>query len=297
MIEKRFVQWYASDAGVDLDVAEREIVLTYVLSVLSDEGLLSHLAFKGGTAIRKLYLGATGRFSMDLDFTRVSGVEPDTLVLDLATTLHDRTFHGITFAIADSDYWATVDSCGADITYQHEWMASGRFSIQISCRSMPLLPLILAPLLDERYFDWLELEPPQIPALDLCEVIGEKIRAATHRRHVRDLYDLYQLASKPYDRAMVRRIAVLKTWESKYGFRPAAFLGALPEGEYDWSDLRRLVRPDRLPSPHQIVARVEAAYAFLKDLTSEEAALADDPHGRQIELHDVLAAQLRSVMR
>lgn len=31
MIEKRFVQWYASDAGVDLHIAEREIALTYVL--------------------------------------------------------------------------------------------------------------------------------------------------------------------------------------------------------------------------------------------------------------------------
>ena len=30
MIEKRLVQWYASDAGIDLDIAEREIVLTYV---------------------------------------------------------------------------------------------------------------------------------------------------------------------------------------------------------------------------------------------------------------------------
>jgi len=27
MIEKRLVQWYAADAGVDLDIAEREIVL------------------------------------------------------------------------------------------------------------------------------------------------------------------------------------------------------------------------------------------------------------------------------
>ena len=36
MIEKRLVQWYAADAGVDLDIAEREIVLTYVLRILSD---------------------------------------------------------------------------------------------------------------------------------------------------------------------------------------------------------------------------------------------------------------------
>lgn len=31
MIEKRLVQWYASDTGVDLGIAEREIALTYVL--------------------------------------------------------------------------------------------------------------------------------------------------------------------------------------------------------------------------------------------------------------------------
>jgi len=83
MIEKRLVQWYAADAGVDLDIAEREIVLTYVLRILSDEGLLSHLAFKGGTAMRKLYLGRTGRFSLDLDLTAVGDVAPDTMVLDL----------------------------------------------------------------------------------------------------------------------------------------------------------------------------------------------------------------------
>ncbi len=78
MIEKRLVQWYASDAGIDLDIAEREIVLTYVLRIMSDQGLLPHLAFKGGTAIRKLHLGSRGRFSLDLDFTAISNIDPET---------------------------------------------------------------------------------------------------------------------------------------------------------------------------------------------------------------------------
>ena len=51
MIEKRLVQWYAADVGVDLDIAEREIVLTYLLRILSEEDLLHGLAFKGGTAM------------------------------------------------------------------------------------------------------------------------------------------------------------------------------------------------------------------------------------------------------
>jgi hypothetical protein len=35
---------------------------------MEDRGFLQRLAFKGGTAIRKLYLGNQGRFSLDLDF-------------------------------------------------------------------------------------------------------------------------------------------------------------------------------------------------------------------------------------
>ncbi|MCP4549296.1 MAG: hypothetical protein GY835_22820, partial [bacterium] len=89
MIEKRLVQWYAADAGVDLDIAEREIALTYVLDILSDGGLLNRMAFKGGTAIRKLYLGGTGRFSLDLDFTATGDVAPDVLILDLIGLLHE----------------------------------------------------------------------------------------------------------------------------------------------------------------------------------------------------------------
>jgi len=66
MIEKRLVQWYASDAGVDLDIAEREIVLTYVLRILSGDRLLGHLAFKGGTALRR-FRYPTYRLSENLD--------------------------------------------------------------------------------------------------------------------------------------------------------------------------------------------------------------------------------------
>ena len=63
MIEKRLVQWYAADAGVDLDIAEREIVLTYVLRILANRGPLTQLAFKGGTAIRRSFQPRFGFYS------------------------------------------------------------------------------------------------------------------------------------------------------------------------------------------------------------------------------------------
>jgi len=295
MIEKRLVQWYASDAGVDLDIAEREIVLTYVLSILSDGSLLNRLAFKGGTAIRKLYLGGTGRFSLDLDFSAISDVAPDALVLDLIGLLHEQIYHGLTFTIPSPNYYATGDSCGAEVTYRHDWVAAGRFGVQISFRAQPLLPVTPTPLRRERYFDWMGIEPPDIPALSLFEVIGEKVRAAVQRTRVRDLYDLYQLAYQPFDRDVVRRVAIVKCWETRYVFDPVAFLASLPEGKHDWSDLSRLVRRDRLAAPDEIIQAVQEAYAFLGEMTEEEARLAGDPYGREVQAYNQLLNNLREL--
>ena len=292
MIEKRLVQWYAADAGVDLDIAEREIVLTYVLRILADRGLLAQLAFKGGTAIRKLILGGQGRFSLDLDFTALTAVEPDAFVLDLAGCLHGQTYYGITFTIADPDYYATADSCGAEVTYRHDWVAAGRFGLQVSFRAAPLLPIQPATLRPERYFEWLGIPPPEPPALDVHEIIGEKVRAAAQRSRVRDLYDLYQFTRLRFDRGLVRRIAVLKCWETRYAFDPAAFLAGLPEAHYEWPDFRRLIRRGAALSPEEIIRGVQQGYTFLGQLTEEEALLAEDPYGRQRQVYARLADDL-----
>jgi len=294
MIEKKRVQWYASTAGVDLDIAEREIVLTYVLRLLFEAHFLDRLAFKGGTAIRKLHVGRTGRFSLDLDFTAVGAAEPETLILDLVPLLDSQGFHGITFSILDSDYWTTSDSCGAEVSYRHDWVQAGRFAIQISCRTPPLLPVREADLLPEQYLDWMDVRPPRVFALDLHEIVGEKVRAAAQRARVRDVYDLYQFADKPYDRDTVRQIAVIKCWETQYAFDPDAFLGGLADTRYDWGDLARLVRRDESPRPQLIVETVRHAYAFLKDFTPEEAQLARDPYRREVQLYKRLVEGLRS---
>jgi predicted nucleotidyltransferase component of viral defense system len=229
MIEKRLVQWYAANSGVDLDIAEREVVLTYVMRVLADAGLLAQLAFKGGTAIRKIFLGNQGRFSLDLDFTMASDLTPEEFILDVVGVLHGHEYYGVVFDIRSEDYYANPDSCGAVVTYQHNWATNGKFSIQVSFRAKPILPLQHGTFIQERYFQWLGTEPPVVPTLDLHEIIGEKIRATAQRSRIRDLYDLYQFASLRFDRNIVRRIAIMKCWETNYAFDPATFLSQLPE--------------------------------------------------------------------
>ncbi len=220
-------------------------------------------------------------------------VDPETFVLDLVGPLHDQTHYGITFTVPSSDYYATADSCGAEVSYRHDWVSAGRFGLQVSFRALPLLPVKPMPLRHERYFEWLGIEPPDVPTLDLHEVIGEKIRAAAQRTRVRDLYDLYQFAGQRFDRDLVRRIAVIKCWETRYAFDPVAFLSGAAKGQYDWSDLRRLVRRSAVVAPEEIVRGVQQGYAFLGKLTADEVLLAGDAYGRQRQAYHRLVESLK----
>ena len=41
-----------------------------------DKGVIDHLAFKGGTMLRKMVFGPRGRLSTDLDFTAAPTLPP-----------------------------------------------------------------------------------------------------------------------------------------------------------------------------------------------------------------------------
>lgn len=50
------------------EAAVVDVAQDLLLAHMHEHGLLGGLAMKGGTAIRKLYAGNDGRFSLDLDF-------------------------------------------------------------------------------------------------------------------------------------------------------------------------------------------------------------------------------------
>jgi hypothetical protein len=212
------------------------------------------------------------------------------------STFHENTYFGLSFLVLPSDYYATKDSCGAEVAYQHEWVSQGRFGIQISFRAQPILPVHGIPLLQERYFDWLGITPPEVPALDINEIISEKIRAAAQRSRVRDLYDLFQFANKRFNRDIVRSLTVLKCWETNFAFDPDHFLSSLGSGQYDWGDLSRLVRKGWELNPETIIHHVQNGYAFLKNMTEAETILASDPYSRQQTIYRELIAHLQKSM-
>lgn len=89
-----------------------------------------------------------------------------------------------------------------------------KIKIQVSIRERPILSVFEAPQLEQSYFRFLDFEPAPISSLMVEEVIAEKIRAASQRSKIRDLYDLAEISSRPINKELVRSLAVLKLWQS-----------------------------------------------------------------------------------
>ena len=110
MLTQPQVQRYATESGLrDIMIAEKEVVLTFLLQLLSERGLLDRLAFKAGTCLRKMFMGSRGRFSTDLDFTGMEEHDHEDVILAMMAAF-EQPFHGIKFANPDGGYYETADA-------------------------------------------------------------------------------------------------------------------------------------------------------------------------------------------
>jgi predicted nucleotidyltransferase component of viral defense system len=293
MLPRPQVQRYSAESGLrDIMIAEKEVVLTFLLQLLSERGVLDRFAFKGGTCIRKMVIGSQGRFSTDLDFTALEEHDHETVILDMMDAFA-QPFHGIQFSIPDDSYYETQDglSWGVNPAYTHAWNGSGESEVrlQISRRETPTLATERRPQCEQSYFKQLPFAPAEITCLALPEIIAEKIRACYQRNKARDIYDLGTFATRPLDQPLIRRLVVLKLWQARDTFDPALLMRKFEDGiAFDWDDLGHLVRRTVVIDRMRITADCVRGYRFLVELTEEERQLANDPHQRERALWQTL---------
>jgi predicted nucleotidyltransferase component of viral defense system len=277
---------FANTLGVDLHIAQQEVVLLYALSALADGGLLDRLIFKGGTYLRIMVTGDVGRLSEDLDFT--NGSLPDD-PLPLLRAAFARPHHGVQFHIEDV-YRTALQNRGCEVSYDHAWDA-GTFRLEVSYRESPFLPPRRWAPLPQDYFRDLPFVPPEIPCLRVEEALAEKLRALQQRATERDLYDAIRYAKKGFNSDLVRLLAVAKLWNDRQGFDPDRILRILTEGRRDWPDLDRLIGRSRRLNWNREAARAADRFRFLGDLTAFEQALIQDArrHRLRAELEEKVA--------
>jgi predicted nucleotidyltransferase component of viral defense system len=281
----------------DIASVEIDVILTYLLQLFYERGLLVHLAFKGGTMLRKMVFGSHGRLSTDLDFTRRTDISLDDLMMLMLDAL-EHTYHGLIFRFdKDKDWYLTVEGCAANPVCSHAENTRGvKIKIQISTRERPILPVVVQPQLRQDYFRLLPFKPADIPCLAFDEAVAEKIRAASQRSKIRDLHDLSELSKRPLNHDRVRALAVLKMWNvGGQGLDFRVFRERI-EGaaDYDIGDLRALLRRDDNPTLQALISRALQGFTFLEDLTDVEKTLAADSARRRRAEAGALAAGIAS---
>ncbi len=266
----------------DITNIEIEVILTFLLQLFHDRRFSEHLAFKGGTMLRKMIFGQSGRLSTDLDFTRTS-TATDEEIVGLLIDLFHEPYLGLSFALDDKDIYITDTSCAANPICYHDGNKNGvKIKVQISLREAPLLPVVPVPQKEQTYFKLLLFKPADFPCLSFPEAISEKIRAATQRAKIRDLYDLHEISKTTFDRDLVRSLAVLKLWQSQGDeLSYQQFKRQIEDGkQYDVNDLTNLLTKGQKVELRQMIVDVVNRYDFLDRMTEDEARLAADKYCR-----------------
>lgn len=242
-----------------------------------------------------MVFGPKGRLSTDLDFTCRTDISLDDLAMGLLEALA-QPYHGLTFRFdKNKDWYLTEDGCAANPVLAHPGNPTGvKIKIQVSTRERPIRPVKAVAQVEQSYFKHLSFAPAAIPSLALEEVIAEKIRAASQRSKIRDLYDLSEIARRPLQKELIRSLAVLKLWNSGGPGLDFGRFRARVEGgsDYDIMDLKNLLRKDQNPDLAAMIARVIGSFQFLGQMTEIERTLASDAAHRQRSAANALTATL-----
>lgn len=261
-----------------------DIAQDLLLGHLKEAGLFEHLVFKGGTALRKTYAGNAGRFSTDLDFSlRTTGEDPAAVQKLLAETIDGTSIEGFSYTVETRRDRPTV-------VYQTPFGEPGALTTKLDVGP----PVWLDPV--EK--GWVELPihrayqvPKAVTVMALEENIAEKVARLNRLTPARDVYDLVWVATNSphsqFDRALVRRVAILKCWVDTHGLNADAVSWAGPPGaitldtdqwlrnrarkEFDDESIGVLATP--APDLDKLAADLRSRYSFLGDLDEDDRRL------------------------
>jgi predicted nucleotidyltransferase component of viral defense system len=281
----------------DITKVETDIILTYLLQLMHEKEITEHIAFKGGTMLRKMIFGPRGRYSTDLDFTLRSDFT-DEQVMEIMLDALSAPYHGLSFKIEDRDWDFTDTSFFANPACSHVGNEKGiKIKLQVSLREKPILPVKALPQIDQEYFKLLPFKPAAIPCLAQEEVVSEKVRAASQRSKIRDLHDLSEIPARRFDRDLLRSLAVIKLWESdKENLDYEGFAAQIENGkDYDVADLTNLLRRDQRPDLTDMIRRAKEGFRFLGQLTELERKIVRDK--RRSCKDEIAALKADAIMR
>ena len=208
MIQRAFItQWGTVVPWTSPRLVEQDLIICRALvSIYNDPFLSEHLAFRGGTALHKLYLHPQPRYSEDIDLVQVNA-EPIKETIDhlrdalawLGEPIVKQKKHNNTLVFK-------VQPTDTDAGEIH-------LKVEINCKEhFSVYPLVRMPF--EVDNSWYKGQC-EILTYELAEMTGTKLRAVYQRRKGRDLFDLWKILTMVKD---LDKAKVMESYERYLGF-------------------------------------------------------------------------------
>jgi predicted nucleotidyltransferase component of viral defense system len=163
---------------------EQDLIICRALTAIyKDPFLAENLAFRGGTALHKLYLHPQPRYSEDIDLVQI-GAGPIKPIMD---TLRDETlsFLGVPVVKQKNNNNTLIFRLASEIAP----VMPIRLKVETNCREhFSVLGWTQFPFSVQS--EWYT-EKCDITTYSIEELLGTKLRALYQRRKGRDLFDLY----------------------------------------------------------------------------------------------------------
>ena len=247
MISRAFItQWSTQVPWNDNAQVEQDLIISRALvAIFSDEFLSSQLAFRGGTALHKLYLSPQPRYSEDIDLVQINPGPIKPIMFRLGEVLDflpdrvtkQKRYNNAMLFRMESEIPPTVPL---------------RLKIEINCfEHFNVLGLVSIPFVVEN--GWFSGKCA-ITTYQLDELLGTKLRALYQRKKGRDLFDLYVALTE----AKVNPIEIMRCYHRYMEFtvqQPPSYKQfianmELKMGDVDFlEDTCQLIRPGRTFNP------------------------------------------------
>jgi len=180
--------WFEVEAPwKSLAMVEQDLVITRVLVELySQTKIRETLAFRGGTALNKLYIKPPARYSEDIDLVQIKA-EPIGETIDLIRSILDPWLGAPSRKLTNRS---------VKLVYKYSSIDGIESKLKIEINTTEhfhLLDLKLLPLgLKTKWFSG----ETQILSYQLEELTASKLKALYQRRKGRDLFDMWLILSR-----------------------------------------------------------------------------------------------------
>lgn len=194
LIDKRELLEKARQRNLALAITEKDYIIGWLLFGLSR---IPNLAFKGGTALSKVYFPATWRLSEDVDFANIgTHLEVTDRLNEVFGLIKEKS--GINFVLKSK--YSNPDYLQLKIQYA-AILSKNWVKVDVT-REVPI-DQVSSKGLQRVYSDYPSFE---IKVESFEEIFAEKVRTVMERTKCRDYYDIWRLTKLEVNLQKIKQI-------------------------------------------------------------------------------------------